>query len=103
MTISYMHTHIDFHHPVSHIFYPFSNDKYCLFIITLLGNKLSFKLEIHIIQGFLGDLVAKNPPVKAGDIRDSNLISGLGRKWQSITVFFPGESHRQRSLAGYSP
>ena len=25
------------------------------------------------------------------------------RKWQATTVFFPGESHWQRSLAGYSP
>ena len=25
------------------------------------------------------------------------------RKWQSIPVFLPGEFHRQRSLAGYSP
>ena len=25
------------------------------------------------------------------------------RKWQSIPVFLPGESHRQRSLLGYSP
>jgi len=25
------------------------------------------------------------------------------RKWQSIPVFFPGKSHGQRSLAGYSP
>ena len=25
------------------------------------------------------------------------------RKWQSIPVFLPGESHGQRSLAGYSP
>ena len=25
------------------------------------------------------------------------------RKWQSIPVFLPGESHEQRSLAGYSP
>ena len=24
------------------------------------------------------------------------------RKWQPIPVFLPGESHRQRSLAGYS-
>ena len=67
------------------------------------GNKLSFKLEMHIIQGFLDDLVAKNPPANAEDIRDSNLMSGLGRKWQPITVFLPGESHRPRSLVGYSP
>ena len=25
------------------------------------------------------------------------------RKWQSTPVFFPGESHGQRSLVGYSP
>ena len=25
------------------------------------------------------------------------------REWQPIAVFFPGESHGQRSLAGYSP
>ena len=25
------------------------------------------------------------------------------RKWQPIAVFLPGESHGQRSLAGYSP
>ena len=25
------------------------------------------------------------------------------RKWQPTPVLFPGESHRQRSLAGYSP
>ena len=25
------------------------------------------------------------------------------RKWQPIPVFLPGESHGQRSLAGYSP
>ena len=25
------------------------------------------------------------------------------RKWQSTTVFLPGEFHGQRSLAGYSP
>ena len=26
-----------------------------------------------------------------------------GRKWQPTPVFLPGESHGQRSLAGYSP
>ena len=25
------------------------------------------------------------------------------RKWQPISVFFPGECHEQRSLVGYSP
>ena len=26
-----------------------------------------------------------------------------GRKWQHTSVYLPGESHGQRSLAGYSP
>ena len=27
----------------------------------------------------------------------------LGRKWQPTSIFLPGNSHGQRSLAGYSP
>ena len=57
-----------------------------------------------------GGSVVKNLPEPAneGDARDMSLIPGLGRfsrgrKWQSTPVFLPGKSHRQRSLAGYSP
>ena len=50
----------------------------------------------------------KNPPVNTGDAEDVGLILGPGRfpwsrKWQLTPVFFPGEFHGQRSLAGYSP
>ena len=52
--------------------------------------------------------MVKNLPANAGDIRAR--VGSLGqedpwrrRKWQPILVFLPGESHRQRSLAGYSP
>ena len=45
--------------------------------------------------------MVKHPPANAGDARDSGSISGL-RKIPKIT-FLPGESHGQRSLAGYSP
>ena len=53
-------------------------------------------------------LVVKNLPVNAGDIRDVGSIPGTGkipwsRAWQPTLVFLPGESHGQRSLAGYSP
>ena len=53
-------------------------------------------------------LVVKNLPAYAGDIRDTDLIPGLGRfpwrrAYQPTQVFLPGESHRQRSLVGYSP
>ena len=39
---------------------------------------------------------------------DGGLIPGLGkssgeREWQPTPVFLPGESHRQRSVAGYNP
>ena len=30
-------------------------------------------------------------------------LDALRRKWQPTAVFLPGESHGQRSLAGYSP
>ena len=50
--------------------------------------------------------MVKNLPANAGDTRDTS-IPGLGRSWrkawQATLVFLPGESHGQRSLAGYSP
>ena len=55
--------------------------------------------------------MVKNLPAKAGDARDERAagsIPELGRSpggghGKSTPVFFPGESHGQRSLAGYSP
>ena len=52
-------------------------------------------------------LVVKNPSANVGDKR-CGLDSWLGkipwrRAWQPTPVFLPGESHGQRSLAGYSP
>ena len=53
-------------------------------------------------------LVVKKLPANAGDVREAGLIPGIGRipwrrAWQPTPVFLPGESHGQRSLAGYSP
>ena len=52
-------------------------------------------------------LVVKNPPASAGDIRD-RFHPWVGKiPWrrarQPAAVFLPGESHGQRSLAGYRP
>ena len=55
--------------------------------------------------------MVKNLPAKAGDVGDprgTGLIPWVGkiprrREWQPTPVFLPGESHGQRSLAGYSP
>ena len=51
-------------------------------------------------------LVIKNPPANAGDARDVGSIPGQeispGVGNCTMPVFFPGESHGQRSLMGYS-
>ena len=51
-------------------------------------------------------LVVKNLPANLGDIRDVGSVLGLGRfsgrrAWQPTAGFLPGESHGQRTLAGY--
>ena len=48
-------------------------------------------------------LVVKNPAATAGDIRDVGSIPGRRRMWKPTLVFFPGESHGQRSLVDCSP
>ena len=55
-------------------------------------------------MGFPGDSVVKNPPASA---RDMGLIPGLrrspGEGNTAHSVFLPGKSHGEKSLAGYSP
>ena len=54
-------------------------------------------------------LVTKNLPAGAGVTGDAGLIPGFGKSPGEgygnppSPVFLPGESHGQRSLAGYSP
>ena len=48
----------------------------------------------------------KNLPANEEDTGDLGSVPGESpcrRKWQPTPVFLPGESHGQRSLAGYSP
>ena len=52
------------------------------------------------LLGFPGGPDSKESVCNAGD---ACLIPKLGRTWQRTPVFLPGESRRQRSLAGYSP
>ena len=47
-------------------------------------------------------LVVKNLPTNAGDTGDTGLVPGGGHE-KPLLVFFPGESHGQRSLVDYSP
>ena len=60
-------------------------------------------------QDCRGGSVVKNPPANEGDIGDRRLgfSPWVGkipwrRAWQPTPVFLSGESHGQRSLAGYS-
>ena len=52
--------------------------------------------------------MVKDPPANAGNVRDVGSIDPwVGkipwrREWLPTPVFLPGESHGQRSLAGYS-
>ena len=67
----------------------------------LLDLESSF-LSFHLVPA---GAVIKNPPAKAGDVRDS-FDPWLGkirwrRKWQPTPVFLPGEAHGQRRLVGY--
>ena len=58
-------------------------------------------------RGFSSGSAGKEPTCSAGDTGDMGSILGSGRSpggaWQPTPVFFPGESHGQRSLAGYNP
>ena len=55
---------------------------------------------IHIIGA---SLIAHLPAMQETRARFLDRKNPLRRKWQPTPVFLPGESHRQRSLTGYSP
>ena len=55
-------------------------------------------------MGFPGDSDGKKSACNAGDqVWYLGQEDRLEKEWLPIPVFLPGEFHRQRSLAGYSP
>ena len=58
------------------------------------------------VKSFQVAVVVKNPPANTEDLGDAGLIPGSGRSPGrgngSPLQYLPGESHGQRSLAGYS-
>ena len=75
---------------------------YCNPACLLVKPEIPFVVVFHL--GSPGSTVVKNPPASA---RDSGVDPCVGeilwrRKWQPTPIFLPGESHGQRSLAGYS-
>ena len=76
-----------------------------MFIQRLVLNVIAaFFVKAKNWKGFPGGSVVKNPPAMQ-ETRFSPWVGKIPwrRKWQSIPVFLPGKSHRQRSLVGYSP
>ena len=67
------------------------------------GTKLAQNSHHHL--GFPGGLVVKNLSASAGNTGFNPWVRKIPwrREWPPTPVFLPGESHRQRSLAGYSP
>ena len=59
-------------------------------------------------RGFPGGTSSKEPPCQCRKQKRPGFDPWVGktpwrRKWQPTPAFLPGESHGQRSLAGYSP
>ena len=59
---------------------------------------------MFLFKGFPGGASGKESAYNAGDLGS---IPGFGkipwrREWQLTPVFFPGKSHGQRSVVGYS-
>ena len=73
---------------------------------SLRDTNVSFDLW-YVVSGLPWWLSGKESAFNAGAAGVSGSIPGLGRSqeraWQPTPVFLPGESHGQRSLAGYSP
>ena len=72
-----------------------------------MGRALHSKdlIQLPADEGFPGGSDGKESACNMGDLGS---IPGSGRaplrkEWQPILLFFPGESHGQRSLVGYSP
>ena len=89
------------------IFLLFQRLRYlCKAVVVYLQNNIFRSLSY--IQASQVALVVKNEPTSAGDIKRHGFHPWVGkilwrRAWQPTPVFLAGESHGQRSLAGYSP
>ena len=72
----------------------------CIFFGGCVFQNEYFCVYVFRIWGFPGGSLGKNLPASAGRGRWK---IPWRRKWQPTSVFLPGKSHGQRSLAGCSP
>ena len=72
--------------------------------ILLKPPKIDSKAIVFIARGFPGSSVIKNPPAKQEIWVHFLSREDILEKEMALTpVFLPGDSHGQRSLAGYTP
>ena len=68
---------------------------------------LFYQCHMHLVLGFPGGSVVKNPPANAEDSRCwfDPCVGKIpwSTKWQPIPEFLPEKFHGQRSLLDYSP
>ena len=72
------------------------------------GSQVSCTAGGFLLSEPSGNLSGKGPACQCRRHKRHRFNSQVGkipwrRKWQPTPVFFPGESHEQRSLVGYSP
>ena len=78
--------------------------------VTICGKERREEADLPRAEPLMAsqvELVVKNLLANAADERDSRMIPGSGRSpgevaWLPTPVFLSGESHRQRSLVGYT-
>ena len=75
------------------------------FELYTLGKLLHVNyISVVLFLAFPGDSGGKQSACNVGHLGSIPVLGGsLEWAWQSTSVFLPGESHGQRSLAGYSP
>ena len=77
-------------------------------LVYLLAFHSSFTSIFASLRGFPGGVRNKDPASQGRRYKRWGFDPWVGkipwrRAWQPTPVFLPGESHGQRSLAGYSP
>ena len=84
------------------------SDHLCVFYsANTVGFKQNWRMFILLHVGFWNDCSDKEPAWQCRRYKRCGFNPWVGkllwrRKWQLTPVFLPGESHRQRSLVGYS-
>ena len=74
----------------------------------MVGYPKGFGNMYRLVRGFPGVTSGKEPACQCRALKRRWFYPWVGkihwrREWQPTPAFLPGESHGQKSLAGYSP